>query len=224
MEDLECECFDKNPEFIDQDYSTCINCGKVFDYNHNFDNINYNSSIQTEINQKKSQIDLINTYINDLQKKFKINFKENIIRDIIYLYKTSTETYKYVNNYYKIKYHDNFCYLSCLYVFKNYNEFTFINELEKSKPKNINKFNKVFYLLCNTNKFKEDYGVRHDIKKVSILYDDYSWIIYDILEKNKKLENFENVYKSAKSTMLNDEFISKSNFEKYILKVINKSE
>jgi hypothetical protein len=224
MENLECECFNKNPEFIDEDYSTCINCGKLFDYNQNLDSTVYNLHIQTETNYKKNQKDLINTYINNIQKNFKINFKENVKIDIIYLFNLSTETYKYINNYKKIKYHDNFCYLSSLYVLKNYNELDCINKLLKLKPKNINKFNRVFYFICNTDKFKKDYKVKHNIKSVSILHDDYSWIIYEILEKNYCLEVYEKVYDLVREKLHNDEFISKTNFEKYILNIINKSE
>jgi hypothetical protein len=222
MKDFECECFNKTPEFIEEDYSTCINCGKLFHY-HKFENMYNNTSNQNKTNLKKNQQDLINAYIYNLQKNFEIKFKEKVMNDIIYLYNTSTETYKLINNYSKIKNNDNFCYLSCLYVFKNYNELNCINKLEKFKPKNINKFNKIFYLLCSTKIFKEDYGIKHDLRIESILYDDYSWLIYEILKKNEKLNLYENVYSLIHKKMLNDEFISKTNFEKYILKIISNS-
>lgn len=213
-----CECFSKIPEFEYDDF-TCIHCGKTFHQNnHNqFDN---NILPPTNLKNKTSQTELINAYINNIEKN-KNNFNNSIVNDIIYLFRLSTQTYKTINSYSKIKSVKVFCYLSCWYVLKNYNQFESLIELLKIKPKNINKFNKVFYVVCQSESFKNDYNKIHNIESYNILFDDYSWVVYDILKHENKLDKFNEISTITNEMFQQDKFISLTNFKKYILKIIN---
>lgn len=217
-----CECFSKIPEFDDDDF-TCIHCGKTFhelyQNNHNlFDN---NIHLQKNLkNNQTSQTEIINAYINNIQKN---NYNNYIINDIIYLFNLSTQTYKTINSYSKIKSINVFCYLSCWYVLKNYKKYDSLTELLKIKPKNINKFNKVFYVVCQSESFKKDYSIKHNIEPYSILFDDYHLVVYDILKNENKLYKFDEISSFVTKMFQEDKFISLTNFKKYILKIINNS-
>lgn len=217
-----CECFNKIPEFEYDDF-TCIHCGKTFHEMYQNNHIQFDSNTLLPLNLKNnqtSQTEIISAYINDIQKN---NFNNCIINDIIYLFRLSTETYKKINSYSKIKSVKVFCYLSCWYVLKNYNQLESLIELLKIKPKNINKFNKVFYVICQSESFKKDYNVKHNIESCSILFDDYSWVVYDILKTENKLEKYDEISSITNKLFQQDKFISLTNFKKYILKIINNS-
>ena len=213
-----CECFSTIPEFEYDDF-TCIHCGKTFHQN-NHNQFDDNILPPTNLKNKTSQTELINAYINNIEKN-KNNFNNSIVNDIIYLFRLSTQTYKTINSYSKIKSVKVFCYLSCWYVLKNYNQFESLIELLKIKPKNINKFNKVFYVVCQSESFKNDYNKIHNIESYNILFDDYSWIVYDILKHENKLDKFNEISTITNEMFQQDKFISLTNFKKYILKIIN---
>lgn len=217
-----CECFSTIPEFDSDDF-TCIHCGKTFHELYQSSHTQFDNNIRPPLNLKNnqtSQVEVINTYINNIKKN---NFNNCIINDIIYLFRLSTQTYKTINSYSKIKSVNVFCYLSCWYVLKNYNQHESLTELLKLKPKNINKFHKVFYVVCQSENFKKDYGTKHNINSSSILFDDYSWVIYDILKNENKLHQFDDVLSNTNQMFQQDNFISLTNFKKYILKIINNS-
>jgi hypothetical protein len=218
---MKCECFNETPEFDDFDKSTCVGCGKIFDNKIYLNNqMIFDKNIHIPKNPKNNQKEQLNAYILNIQKKNNYLTEQFIISDIHYLYKLSTETYKTINNYKKIKNNDVFCYLSCWYVFKNYNKLDILNYLEKIKPKNLNKFNKIFYLISQSENFIKDYSINHNIHKKSILFDDYSWIIYDILYKEDKTEEYDKIYNLCIKMFELDKFISIQNLKKYILKII----
>lgn len=218
---MNCECFSREPTFNNNDDSlTCIYCGITCNNTvyyqppsaHNFEN---------QKCLKNNQLIQIKTYIDTIQNKIKKNFDNTIVRDIYYLYELSVETYKKVNDYKKIKYTDVFFYLSSLYVLKSYKHLEAVVYLVSVKPKSINKFNKIYYLISQSNKFKNDYGKIHNIDRMAILFDDYSWVVYDILKENNKLHLYDNIYLKVVEKLKNDDFISSVNLKKYILNTIN---
>lgn len=213
---MECECFTKTPEFNDFDNTICINCGKKFE-NKIFYNYSYVNCSNNDAKQKSLYKNFYN-YIYNLEQKF--NIENHVKKDIMYLYLLSTETYKNINNYKKIKNFVQFCYLSCWFVFKNYNKLNVLVYLENKKPPNVNKFNKFFYIIAQSDDFNKNYLFEHNINKNNILFDDYSWFIYKTLYNKNKLDLFDNIYPQCKKMFELDKFISFLNFEKYILSLI----
>lgn len=157
-----------------------------------------------------------------------IKLQENTLNtEIIQMYSIVIKEYKKINNLSKIKEKDSFAYLSCWYIFKKYQEWEKCNKLKNLlnsslrqdtnserqgiciSNSNINKANRVFYILS-----KDLFLDYQD----EILCENYTWLIWNILENENKLYLFSEILKKYLVEFENDKFSSKKDIKNFITK------
>jgi hypothetical protein len=204
---LTCECYNNIPEI---ENNVCINCGKMFNIEVIFEEQkNFKEVIIPETKDYSFIVEFI-------ESKLGMHQCRAYNQEIIEMYTIVVNKYKSLNNLSKIKEKGSFAYLSCWYILKFHLEWDLCNKLivykNEIKNTNLNKANKIFYILTR-EEFKLYSGV--------ILYENYKYLIFKLLQECNYLHLFDKIFKIYILEFEKDKFNSEKNIKDFIINCLS---